>query len=61
MKNQVLFSSKDKSTVKPVLRVTQGTDKKWLLKIGDPLIQFICTVFWVKGSSKGGCLRQMIP
>ena len=28
-----------KNTVKPVLRVSQGTGKNWLLKIGGPLIQ----------------------
>ena len=28
-----------KCTVKPVLGVTQGKNKKWLLKTGDPLIQ----------------------
>ena len=41
--------------------VTQGKDKKWLFKTGDPLYRLICTIFWFTGPRKGGCLRQVIP
>ena len=41
--------------------VTQGKDKKRLLKTGDPLYRLICTIFWFKGPRKVGCLRQVIP
>ena len=49
------------NTVKPVLRVTPGTGKNWLLKTGDPLIQVHLHYILVQGTPKRWLLEAGDP
>ena len=48
------------STVKPVLGVTQGKEKNWLLKAGRPLNKVHLHYVGPSKCEKGVCLRQVI-